>query len=71
MNKVAYQGEPGAYSDEAVTALFPDATATGFPTFRLTFDALIMGAVDAAGTPAGTAPAARRAPNASSRRVIR
>ena len=49
--KVAYQGEPGAYSDEAVTALFPDAVATGFPTFRLTFDALEMGAVDAAVLP--------------------
>jgi prephenate dehydratase len=49
--KVAYQGEPGAYSDEAVTALIPDAQATGFPTFRLTFDALAMGAVDAAVLP--------------------
>jgi len=49
--KIAYQGEPGAYSDEAVTALFPDGQATGFPTFRLTFDALEMGAVDAAVLP--------------------
>ena len=49
--KVAYQGEPGAYSDEAVTALFPDGQATGFSTFRLTFDALEMGAVDAAVLP--------------------
>jgi len=49
--KIAYQGEPGAFSDEAVTALFPDGQATGFPTFRLTFDALEMGAVDAAVLP--------------------
>ena len=49
--KIAYQGEPGAYSDEAVTALFPDAEASGFSTFRLTFDALEMGAVDAAVLP--------------------
>ncbi len=49
--KVAYQGEPGAYSDEAVSALFPDAEAVGSPTFRLTFDALAMGAVDAAVLP--------------------
>jgi prephenate dehydratase len=49
--RVAYQGEPGAYSDEAVTALFPDGQATGFSTFRLTFDALQMGAVDAAVLP--------------------
>ncbi|OLB92750.1 MAG: hypothetical protein AUI15_20230 [Actinobacteria bacterium 13_2_20CM_2_66_6] len=49
--KVAYQGEPGAYSDEAVSAVFPDAQGLGFPTFRLTFDALAMGAVDAAVLP--------------------
>ncbi|TMF20063.1 MAG: hypothetical protein E6I35_02635 [Chloroflexi bacterium] len=49
--KVAYQGEPGAYSDEAVTAVFPDAQGVGFATFRLTFDALAMGAVDAAVLP--------------------
>ena len=30
--KVAYQGEPGAYSDEAVSAVFPDAQAVGFAT---------------------------------------
>jgi prephenate dehydratase len=49
--KVAYQGEPGAYSDEAASALFPNAEAIGFSTFRLTFDALNMGAVDAAVLP--------------------
>ena len=49
--RVAYQGEPGAYSDEAVSALFTDAEAVGFPTFRLTFEALTMGAVDAAVLP--------------------
>jgi prephenate dehydratase len=49
--RVAYQGEPGAYSDEAVSALFPEGQATGFPTFRLTFDALAMGAADAAVLP--------------------
>ena len=49
--KAAYQGEPGAYSDEAVSALFADAEAIGFPTFRLTFEALTMGAVDVAVLP--------------------
>ena len=49
--KAAYQGEPGAYSDEAVSALFTDAEAIGFPTFRLTFEALTMGAVDVAVLP--------------------
>jgi prephenate dehydratase len=49
--KVAYQGEPGAYSEEAVNAVYPDASAVGFATFRLTFEALSMGAVDAAVLP--------------------
>src|SRR5437773_1778259 len=58
--KVAYQGEPGAYSDEAVSAVFPDAQAVGFATFRLTFDALAMGAVDGQRQP-GTAAIASKA----------
>jgi prephenate dehydratase len=49
--KVAYQGEPGAYSDEAVAALFPGADAIGYATFRLTFEALEVGAVDTAVLP--------------------
>jgi prephenate dehydratase len=49
--KIAYQGEPGAYSDEAVSVLFPGADAVGFATFRLTFEALTMGAVDVAVLP--------------------
>lgn len=49
--RIAYQGEPGAYSDEAVSALFNDAEPIGFATFRQTFEALAMGAVDAAVLP--------------------
>jgi prephenate dehydratase len=49
--RIAYQGEPGAYSDEAVAALFPGSEAVGFATFRLTFDALSIGAVEAAVLP--------------------
>ena len=49
--RIAYQGEPGAYSDEAVAALFPSSDAVGFATFRQTFDALTVGAVDAAVLP--------------------
>ena len=45
--KVAYQGEPGAYSEEAVGALFPAGTAAGYPTFRHAFDALLASEVDA------------------------
>jgi prephenate dehydratase len=49
--KVAYQGEPGAYSEEAVSAVFPDGQPAGFATFRLTFEALSIGAVEAAVLP--------------------
>lgn len=49
--KIGYQGEPGAYSDEAVSGLFPEADPVGFATFRLTFEALQMGAVEAAVLP--------------------
>jgi prephenate dehydratase len=49
--KIAYQGEPGAYSDEAVAALFAEAEAIGYATFRLTFEALAVGAVAAAVLP--------------------
>ena len=56
-SKVAYQGEPGAYSEEAVNSVFPEAAAVGFATFRLTFEALSMGAVDAAVLPVETSSA--------------
>ncbi|HYL07716.1 MAG TPA: prephenate dehydratase domain-containing protein, partial [Candidatus Udaeobacter sp.] len=49
--RIAYQGEPGAYSDEAVSSLFEEAEGVGYPTFRQTFEALAMGAVDAAVLP--------------------
>jgi prephenate dehydratase len=49
--RIAYQGEPGAYSDEAVTALFPGAEAVGLPTFRQTFEALVESVVDGAVLP--------------------
>src|ERR1700737_1564071 len=49
--KIAYQGEPGAYSDEAVAALFPGADAVCYATFRPPLDALGVGAVDCAVLP--------------------
>jgi prephenate dehydratase len=49
--RIAYQGEPGAYSEEAVAALFPDGDPVGYPTFRLAFDALVSGEVDSAVLP--------------------
>src|SRR2546430_17694657 len=55
--KVAYQGEPGAYSDEAVSAIFPDAQASCYAPFRLTLEALEMGAVDAAVLPVANSSA--------------
>ena len=44
--RVGYQGEPGAYSEEALLALFPAAVPVGHRTFTMTIDALLDGAVD-------------------------
>src|SRR6266700_2694817 len=45
--RVGYQGEPGAYSEEAAIAVLPKATTIGFPTFTRAFDALASREVDA------------------------
>ena len=49
--QVGYQGEPGAYSEEAALTLFPGAQTTGHRTFQLAFDALAGGEVDTAVLP--------------------
>src|SRR2546423_13293806 len=49
--RVGYQGEPGAYSEEAAIAVLPKATTIGFPTFTRAFDALASREVDAAVLP--------------------
>ncbi len=41
--KVAYQGEPGAYSERAVRALFPDAEPLPCDTVRLVFSRVTSG----------------------------
>jgi prephenate dehydratase len=41
--KVAYQGEPGAYSERAVRVLFPDAEPLACETIRLTFSRVTSG----------------------------
>jgi prephenate dehydratase len=46
MPKVAYQGEPGAYSDRAVRVLFPDAGTLPCETIRLTFSRVTSGEAD-------------------------
>jgi prephenate dehydratase len=48
---VGYQGEPGAYSEEAALAVLPEASTIGFPTFTRVFDALATREVDAAVLP--------------------
>jgi len=41
--KVAYQGEPGAYSERAVISLFPDAEPLACGTVRLVFSRVTSG----------------------------
>ncbi len=48
---VAYQGEPGAYSDEAAQALFPGARTEGYPSFAAVFEALQRKAAELAVLP--------------------
>jgi prephenate dehydratase len=51
LSKVGYQGEPGAYSDEAAQRLFPETESRGYPTFTDVFTAVSDGDVDAAVLP--------------------
>jgi prephenate dehydratase len=50
-SRVGYQGEPGAYSEEAALAALPQATTIGFPTFSRVFDAVASREIDAAVLP--------------------
>lgn len=43
--RVAYQGEPGAFSEAAVLRLLPDAEPRPYPTFDEVFDAVSNGSV--------------------------
>src|SRR5258708_18342915 len=49
--RVGYQGEPGAYSEEAALAVLPAAVTVGYPTFSRAFDAVAAREVDAAVLP--------------------
>ena len=44
--KVAYQGEPGAFSEEAALAYFADARPIAVPSWRAVFEAIRDGTVD-------------------------
>lgn len=48
---VAFQGEPGAFAEEAVLAFFDDPVAVAFPTWRAVFEAVQDGAADAGAVP--------------------
>ena len=48
---IAYQGEPGAYSEEAARALFPSGCPTGYRTFAQAFEGLLSGAAEVAVLP--------------------
>src|SRR5690606_40018864 len=49
--RVAYQGEVGAFSEEAALALFPGSEPVPFPSFEAVFDAVVSGAADRAAIP--------------------
>lgn len=49
--RVGFQGEIGAYSEEALAALYPGATMVPFASFELAFEALSNGDVDRAVLP--------------------
>lgn len=51
--RIAFQGEPGAYTEEAIFAYFsePGVEPVGYPTFADTFAAFATGAVDFALVP--------------------
>lgn len=51
MPTVAYQGEPGAFSDDAARTLVPQARTSGFGTFDDAFGAVVRGDVDCAVLP--------------------
>jgi len=45
--RIAFQGEPGAFSEEAVLAFFADPDPVAVPTWRAIFEAVRDGAVEA------------------------
>ena len=45
--RVAFQGEPGAFSEDAVLSFFADPDAHAVPTWRAVFEAVESGTVDA------------------------
>lgn len=46
MTRVAFQGIEGAYHEEALLKVFPQATPVGFPTFHQVFSAVLGKEVD-------------------------
>jgi prephenate dehydratase len=61
--KIAFQGEPGAYSDLACRAVFPDYETVPKPTFEDVFAAVHEGRADAAMLPVENSIAGRVADN--------
>ena len=49
--RVAFQGEPGAFSEEGVLSAFVSPEAVAFPTWRAVFEAVHRGSVDAGVVP--------------------
>src|SRR3546814_16363026 len=58
-NKLAFQGLPGAFSDIAFRAVFPDMATLPFPSFEDTFAAVHEGLADLAMIPIDNSVAGR------------
>ena len=54
MIRVAFQGEPGAYGEEAIVRYFgDDATAVAMPTFASVYGSVMERVVGCRGAPVG------------------
>src|SRR5690606_41116473 len=49
--RVAFQGEAGAFSEEAALAFAPEGEAVGYPSFEEAFEATVRGECDYACLP--------------------
>ena len=57
--RIAFQGTAGAYSEEALLKVFPEAKPVGFPTFHQVFEAVEAGEAELGVVPVENTTAGR------------